>query len=80
MSIHRLRLTCVLLVALLPASALAKDDPDVVNYTFEDDLVGATDRSSHLELLRVRPRKARESLVRVREHFIPELYKSVEDL
>lgn len=80
MSLHRLRLTSLLLVTLLlPATALA-EDPDVVNYKFEDDLVGATDRSPHMELLRVRLRDARESLIRVREHFIPELYKSVEDL
>ncbi|HKU38773.1 MAG TPA: hypothetical protein VJR89_11520 [Polyangiales bacterium] len=79
MSIHALRLTCLLLATLLPGSALA-EDPDVVNYTFEDDLVGATERSSNLEVLRVRTRKARESLIRVREHFIPELYESVEDL
>jgi len=77
------RLTCLLLAVLLPSSALAEDPrplPDTLSYTFEDDLVGAGQRSSNLELLRVRPRKARESLLRVREHFIAELYKSAENL
>lgn len=79
MSAHRLRLIVLLLATLLPGSALA-EDPDVVNYTFEDDLVGGSGRSSDLTLLHVRTRKEKESLVRVREHFIPELFKSVEDL
>ena len=79
MSLHRLGLAALLLATLLPSTALA-EDPDVVNYTFEDDLVGGTDRSPNQELLRVRARDARESLIRVREHFIPELYKCVEDL
>ena len=78
MSLHRVHLLALLFLAL-PSAALA-EDPDVVNYSFEDELVGATDRSPHLELLRVRMRDARESLIRVREHFIPEVYKSVEDL
>ena len=72
-----LRLTCLLLAALSPSVALA-DEP--LKYSFDDHLVDADDRSPHLELLRVRPRDARESLIRVREHFVPELYKSVEDL
>ena len=82
MTLHEFRLLGLSLL-LLPCAARAEDArevPDVLNYTFEDDLVGANRRSSDLMLLHVRMRKARESLVRVRENFIPELYKSVEDL
>jgi hypothetical protein len=62
---------------------LAEDQrsgPEVVSYSFDDDLVGATDRSTNLALLQVRANAARESLLRARENFIPELYESVEDL
>jgi hypothetical protein len=83
MTLHGLRLTCLLLPALLASRALAEEPrplPDTLSYTFEDQLVDANQRSSDLELLRVRTRRARESLLRIREHFIPELYKSAEDL
>ena len=49
-------------------------------YDFEDDLVtGALVRPDG-EMLQVRRRGRRASLIRVREHFIPEMLKSVENL
>ncbi|HEX2679279.1 MAG TPA: hypothetical protein VHM19_21660 [Polyangiales bacterium] len=75
-----------LVAALAPAVARADDPARVVatssttTYTFDDDMVGGTIKSSDLLVLQVRTRKANESLVRVREHFIPELLKSVEQL
>lgn len=83
MSAHTVYLTGLVLAALATAPVQADDarsGPDVVSYTFDDDLVGATDRSSNTDLVWVRARKARESLLRVRETFVVELYKSVEDL
>ena len=49
-------------------------------YDFEDDLVQGDLVRPDGENLVVRRRGARESLIRVREHFIPELLKSVENL
>lgn len=49
-------------------------------YDFEDDLVTGDLVRPDGELLNVRRRGARTSLIRVREHFIPEMLKSVENL
>ena len=50
------------------------------SYDFEDDLVQGDLVRPDGENLMVRRRGARESLIKVREHFIPELIKSVENL
>lgn len=49
-------------------------------YDFEDDLVTGDLVRPDGELLNVRRRGRRASLIRVREHFIPEMLKSVENL
>lgn len=77
-----------LLIALLagPVSAAtvsAQDDAaggDTTTYDFDDDLVTGDLVRPDGELLNVRRRGNRASLIRVREHFIPEMLKSVEDL
>jgi hypothetical protein len=53
---------------------------DATTYDFEDDLVQGDLVRPDGENLMVRRRGARESLIRVREHFISELLKSVENL
>ena len=53
---------------------------DTTTYDFEDDLVQGDLVRPDGENLMVRRRGARESLIRVREHFISELLKSVENL
>ncbi len=58
---------------------MAQDD-DATTYDFEDDLVSGDLVRPDGELLNVRRRGARTSLIRIREHFIPEMLKSVEDL
>jgi hypothetical protein len=50
------------------------------SYDFEDDLVQGDLVRPDGENLMVRRRGARESLIKIREHFIPELLKSVENL
>jgi len=50
------------------------------SYDFEDDLVQGDLVRPDGENLLVRRRGARESLIKIREHFIPELLKSVENL
>jgi hypothetical protein len=70
----------LLWVALpVDAQAKGKDDSATV-YDFEDDLVQGDLVRPDGENLVVRRRGARESLIRIREHFIPELLKSVENL
>lgn len=50
------------------------------SYDFEDDLVQGDLVRPDGENLLVRRRGARDSLIRIREHFIPEMLKSVENL
>jgi hypothetical protein len=50
------------------------------SYDFEDDLLQGDLVRPDGENLLVRRRGARESLIKIREHFIPELLKSVENL
>ncbi|MBX3245696.1 MAG: hypothetical protein KF901_00795 [Myxococcales bacterium] len=61
----------------VPAAA---QDGDATTYDFDDDLVAGDLVRPDGELLNVRRRGRRASLIRVREHFIPEMLKSVEDL
>jgi hypothetical protein len=53
---------------------------DATSYDFEDDLVQGDLVRPDGENLMVRRRGARESLIKIREHFINELLKSVENL
>lgn len=62
-----------------PAKAAAAE-PNATSYDFEDDLVTGDLVRPDGELLSVRRRGNRASLIQVREHFIPEMLKSVEDL
>jgi len=72
------------LLAMGSAPAFAQDAPAAgggpTTYDFEDDLVTGDLVRPDGELLNVRRRGARTSLIRVREHFIPEMLKSVENL
>ena len=49
-------------------------------YTFEDDVVTGDLVRPDGELTVVRKKGKERSLIRVRQHFIPEMLKSVEDL
>jgi hypothetical protein len=62
--------------ALAPVSASAQD----TTYNFEDDLVTGDLVRPDGEMLNVRRRGNRASLIKVREHFVPEMLKSVENL
>ena len=53
---------------------------DSTTYDFEDDLVTGDLVRPDGELWSVRRRGARTSLIRVREHFVNEMLKSVENL
>jgi len=64
---------------LFSSTSMAQDD-NATSYDFEDDLVQGDLVRPDGENLMVRRRGARESLIKIREHFIPELIKSVENL
>jgi hypothetical protein len=69
-----------LLGVAIPAESQAAKDDSATVYDFEDDLVQGDLVRPDGENLVVRRRGTRESLIRIREHFIPELLKSVENL
>ena len=75
---------CVLMLTGLVATAAAQEEggggPAATTYDFEDDLVQGDLVRPDGENLMVRRRGARESLIKIREHFVPELLKSVENL
>jgi hypothetical protein len=58
------------------------DDPrgELTAYSFDDDLVTGDGANPNGEVLHVRKRRNRESLVRARTHWIPELLKTADDL
>ncbi|MFO0681414.1 MAG: hypothetical protein U0234_05155 [Sandaracinus sp.] len=67
---------------VLGTSAIASvaSAQESTTYDFEDDLVTGDLVRPDGEMLQVRRRGRRASLIRVREHFIPEMLKSVENL
>ena len=67
--------------SLWAMGARAQDMPgSETTYDFEDDLVTGDLVRPDGEQLIVRRRGRRASLIQIREHFIPEMLKSVEDL
>jgi hypothetical protein len=65
-------------VTALPVSA--QEYADTTEYSFEDDVVTGDLVRPDGELTVVRKRGKERSLIRVRQHFIPEMLKSVENL
>ncbi|MGB3049766.1 MAG: hypothetical protein WBB42_02120 [Polyangiales bacterium] len=77
----------LVITALMVATSLwvsvaqAQDIPSSeTTYDFDDDLVTGDLVRPDGEQLIVRRRGRRASLIQIREHFIPEMLKSVEDL
>ena len=75
-----LPVTALGLSLLAPAAPTQAQDSGSTSYDFEDDLVQGDLVRPDGENLMVRRKGARESLIKIREHFIPELLKSVENL
>ena len=63
-----------------PAAGGGGGGAGTTSYDFEDDLVTGDLVRPDGELLSVRRRGNRASLIQILEHFIPEMLKSVEDL
>lgn len=68
----------IFVVMALPVSA--QEYADTTEYSFEDDVVTGDLVRPDGELTVVRKRGKERSLIRVRQHFIPEMLKSVENL
>jgi hypothetical protein len=72
-----------LALAFVSTSALAQEEAgggQATTYDFEDDIVTGDLMRPDGEVLRTRRRGQRDSLLRVREHFVQEMLKSVENL
>jgi hypothetical protein len=67
-------------LGIVASPVVAQEGGDATTYDFEDDLVQGDLVRPDGENLMVRRRGARESLIKIREHFISELLKSVENL
>lgn len=78
---RRLILAALLTFATASFAPVASaQDGETTTYDFEDDLVQGDLVRPDGELLNVRRRGRRASLIRVREHFVQEMLKSVENL
>ncbi|MFH1438593.1 MAG: hypothetical protein ABIJ56_22990 [Pseudomonadota bacterium] len=78
---------CALLFFLAAPQVFAQDDmggtggmSQVTEYDFDDDLVTGDLVRPDGELVGARRKSKVSSLIRVRQHFIPEMLKSVENL
>jgi hypothetical protein len=68
------------MMLVAPVASAQEGAEAATTYDFEDDLVTGDLVRPDGELLNVRRRGRRASLIRVREHFVPEMLKSVENL
>jgi len=71
----------VVLVFLFAATvASAQDYADTTEYSFDDDVVQGDLVRPDGEMTVVRKQGKQRSLIKVRQHFVPEMLKSVEDI
>ena len=73
-------IVCVAVFTLMAGAVSAQEYAEKTEYSFEDDVVTGDLVRPDGELTVVRKRGKERSLIRVRQHFIPEMLKSVEDL
>jgi hypothetical protein len=66
--------------AAAPAAAGAGGKDDGYGYTFSDDPLSAGGFGPNDATIRVRPNAVRNTLIRPRTSFVPEMLKSVENL
>lgn len=60
--------------------ASAQDYADTTEYSFDDDVVEGDLVRPDGEMTVVRKQGKQRSLIKVRQHFVPEMLKSVEDI
>lgn len=77
----RMTLTLFILLLSAPLRAFAQPVADGLTIVdFDDELVVGDLFNPDGEVLNVSPKPIHQSLIRAREHFIPEMFKSIEDL
>lgn len=67
-------------LALQGLSVASAQSEEITEVSFEDDLISGDLVRPDGENIQVSRRGARSSLIRIRQNFIPEMLKSVEDL
>ena len=70
----------ILLVGMPYTAAGQETEESITDYKFEDELVAGDLFNPDGEVLNVLPKKHSRSLIQAREHFVPEMLKSVERL
>jgi hypothetical protein len=65
---------------LSSVSAFADENEDSTIYMFDDDVVEGVTQSPQGAIVQTRTPGKTRSLVKVRTHFIPQMFKSVEDI
>lgn len=65
---------------VMTTNVAAQEYSEKTEYSFDDDVVTGDLVRPDGETMVVRKRGKERSLIRVRQHFIPEMLKSVEDL
>ena len=70
----------LVMTMFLATSVTAQEYAEKTEYSFDDDVVTGDLVRPDGEMTVVRKRGKERSLIRVRQHFIPEMLKSVEDL
>jgi hypothetical protein len=73
-------LVTVLLFSLGATLVSAQDYADSTEYSFDDDVVEGDLVRPDGEMTVVRKQGKQRSLIKVRQHFVPEMLKSVEDI
>jgi hypothetical protein len=71
---------CFVTFIFMGSTLFAQEYAEKTEYSFDDDVVTGDLVRPDGELTVVRKRGKERSLIRVRQHFIPEMLKSVEDL
>ena len=71
----------IAVIFMLSASLVsAQDYADTTEYSFDDDVVEGDLVRPDGEMTVVRKQGKQRSLIKVRQHFVPEMLKSVEDI
>jgi hypothetical protein len=72
--------TILVVIFAVAKNTEAQEFAEKTEYSFDDDVVTGDLVRPDGEMTVVRKRGKERSLIRVRQHFIPEMLKSVEDL
>ncbi len=70
----------IVIASSMALPVVAQEDANVTAYDFRDELVPGDRARPDGEVLQARLRSSRPSLIRIRQHFVPEMLKSVEDI